>query len=137
MQIGGDAFFFQFARLMGPAAGDEGERRPDGADRLHLLAAYLRRSEAEDAGAPRPAGEPCARLPQQFLGIVAAQQGQGQKGQCAVARDRLGERGGVADARHRSLHDGIARAVPLSERRPFGRNGHESRVPGSSTGTFH
>ena len=67
VQIGWDAFFFQLVRLIGSAAGDENEGRTDSANRRDLFAAHLRRSEAENAGAPRPAGEPLARVAEQFL----------------------------------------------------------------------
>ncbi len=79
MQVGGDAFFFQLARLVGPAAGDERERRTCGSERVHLLAANFRRSEAEDAGAPRPTREARACLAQQLFGVIAAKQREGQK----------------------------------------------------------
>src|SRR5262249_4719768 len=57
VQIGGDAFFLQGTGLVWPAAGDQGEGRPHGEDRLHLLPADLGRGEAEDARAPGSPGQ--------------------------------------------------------------------------------
>ncbi len=103
--------------------------------RLNLFAAYLRGSEAENAGAPRPTGEPSAGIAEQLLGVVAAEQGQREEGQGAVGRHGFGEGGRIADARHRPLHDGIASPVPLGEPRSLGQRKHAPRclnLPGDA-----
>ncbi len=128
VQIGGDAFFFQLLRLIGPAAGDESEGRTDGADGLDLFARGSPAARSRECRRPR-AGRPSRslRLAQQFLRVVAAEQSQSEEGQRAVGGDGFGERGGIADARHRALHDRIARAVPLGQRRTFGQRRQAAR----------
>ena len=121
MQVGRDAVRLERARLGGPAAGDQGERRPVLADARQLLLAQLGRHEAEDADAPRTVAELRGRLRQERVDLVAAHQGQGEEREGAALGDGGGEAGAVADARHRALHERVARAVRGRERRALGQ----------------
>ena len=59
--------------------------------------------------------------------FVAAEQGKCEEGQRPVGGDGLGEGSRIADARHRTLHNGIARAMPLGQRRTFGQRRQTAR----------
>ena len=108
--------------LVGPAPGDQGERRPDLGDRRELLGAQLGRDEPEDAHAPgpaRPAGRPSGRSSARTS--APRSMARARNGKPAVARHGLGERGDVADARHRALDDRVARAQLDRHRRSLGQ----------------
>ena len=112
----------EFPGLIRPAAGDDGERRPVVADRLELLAANLGRHEAENADAPRLRRRAWPWSPSSSASVSALRSSaSARNGSAAAGRDRLGERGRVAHARHRPLQDRVARAVRLRERRAFGQ----------------
>ena len=113
--------------MVRPATGNQGERRWTLADRLDLLLANLRRNKAQDPDAPRLAGRQVASFLEQLLGLGLARQGQGEKRQTAGTGDRLGKGGRVADARHRTLDNGIARLVPDRQR---GAGGQRAQPPG-------
>ncbi len=58
MQVSRDPIALQTGCLVGAAAGDEGERRPNLTDDGQLLGAQLRRHKAQNAHTPGPAGQP-------------------------------------------------------------------------------
>ena len=120
VQVGGDPLALQPGGLVGAAAGDQGERRPD----LRTTASCSARSsgghEAEDAHAPGPSRELPGGVSQAALGLrLRASSARARNGKPPPSRDRLGEPGDVADARHRALEDRVARAVGDGQRRAF------------------
>ena len=94
VQVRRDALGFEFACLVGPAAGDDRERRLVRADRFELLRADLVRHEPEDADAPRVASRASPSSPARSCsGLGLAEQRQGQERQAAAVGDRVRERG--------------------------------------------
>ncbi len=133
VQVGRDAVALKGQGLVGAAAGDQGERGAELADDLELLLAQLQRHEAEDADPPRALAQRAARLLQESPRLGGAHQRQGQERQPAAPGDLEGKGGRVADAGHRTLHDGIAGPVRACQgavlvERPQGPRGGHVRV---------
>ena len=113
-------FALELARLVGPAAGDQRERRPVRADDRELLGAQLGGTKPR---MPTPQGRSpssVAVLASSDVGLGPAHQGEREERQRPALGHRGGELGAVADPRHRPLHDRIARAVRLRQRPALG-----------------
>ncbi len=120
MEVRLDPGRLERARLRRSPTCDQRDRRLHGLDRLELLLPELFRDEAEDADAPGQPGEPLRRLLQEDSDVRPPQKGECEEREASGLRDRLGERGAVADARHRPLHDGVAESVGAGERSVLG-----------------
>ena len=84
---------------------------------LELLLAQLRRHEAEDADAPRPAGEAPRGLASSCGPSAPRISASARNGRPRPLGDRGGERRAIADPRHRALHDCAGRARSCEARR--------------------
>ena len=120
VQVGGDAARLHQCRLVGATARDDREGRPRILDGVELLALQIAVDEAQDSDAPGALTRQFTRAQQQFPALRAAHERQSLKGQAAAALDRRAELGHVADARHGTLHHGVARPV-RSRQRTIGR----------------
>jgi hypothetical protein len=117
VQVGRDAGGLERRGLRRATAGDQRHRRLDVVQHRELLVAQLGRHEAEDADAPRPIAQARRGLADQRADLGARRQRQREERQAAGRRHRLGERGAIADPRHRPLRDRVAQAVGRGERR--------------------
>ena len=115
MQIADGSFALETRGLIGPAAGNDGERRTEFARDFQLLGAQIGRNEPEDADTPGAVSHDAARLGKQLANLRAAQKRQRQKGQTAPLCNRVGKSSCIADPSHRALQHRKLRPVGARE----------------------
>ncbi len=121
VQVGRDALRFQFLRLIGPAAGDDRERRLVQCGSRRVVRCGSRAARTRGCRRPTAASRARFRLLQELFRLRLAEQGEREERQRTAVRDGVRERGGVAHPGHRPLQDRVSRAVRLGERRAFRR----------------
>ncbi|MBS1253580.1 MAG: hypothetical protein MAG451_02629 [Anaerolineales bacterium] len=115
VQVGGDAIFLQYLRLIGPAAGDQRKWRAVSADDVQLLLTQTQGDKAQNADPPGAVSHQLLGFFQQSFHCRRAHHGKRQERQRSPFGHPQSEFAPIANPSHWPLHDRIMGSVGLGQ----------------------